>query len=36
MKIFENLRNKKNMAFNVKKLLNDDMDLTIQGRGRKK
>ncbi len=30
MKIFEGLSNTKNMVFNVKKLQDNDMDLTIQ------
>ncbi len=32
MKIFGDLSNSKNMVFNVKKLLKDDVDLTAKGR----
>jgi hypothetical protein len=35
-KDFKDLSNSKNMVFNVKKLLNDGVDLDLQGRGRKK
>jgi hypothetical protein len=33
MKIFEGLSNSKNMVFNVKKLLNVGVDLTLQQKG---
>jgi hypothetical protein len=36
MKIFEDLSKSKNMVFNVKKLSNDGVDLTLQGRSKKK
>jgi hypothetical protein len=32
IKIFEDLSKSKNMVFNAKKLLNDDVDLTAKGR----
>jgi hypothetical protein len=32
IKIFEDLSNSKNMVFDVKNLLNDDVDLTAKGR----
>ncbi len=35
-KIWEDLSNSKNMVFNGKKLLNDNVDLTLRGRNRKK
>jgi hypothetical protein len=36
MKIFEDLSKSKNMVFNMKKLLNVGVDLTLQRRGEKK
>jgi hypothetical protein len=35
MKIFEDLSNSKNMVFNVKKLLNDGVGLTLHRKGGK-
>ncbi len=36
MKMCEDIRNGKNMVCNIKKLLNNSIDLTQQGKGRKK
>jgi hypothetical protein len=36
MKIFDGLRNKKSMVFNVEKLFNFGVDLMLRRRGKKK